>query len=345
MDMALDYARQTLSGLARLHYAGIVHRDMKPFNLLLTNDGTVKIIDFGLSRLRGEEGPGTPDTLKVGSPYYTAPEQESDPDAAGPRSDLFSVAVMLYRLLTGRLPFDDEQQRTAAQAAALACQVNPDLDDPWEDFFCRALAGDPAERSHSALAMRDALAGLEDHWRRRVEQICRLEDLEAEPVPPSRRAPRHEPVHTGPVPAHDVFEVDELARPLAYAEHDFEQHEQADVVVDKATGLAWQRSGAPYPLDGDAALQYVEDLNRERLDGHADWRLPTVDELCTILRRPPELGDFCAEPVFDTAQRILWSADRRSFAASWHVHASMGYVGWQDNTCGAWVRAVRTRNP
>ena len=70
LDKAVDYTRQTLDALARMHHAGIVHRDMKPFNLMLTDSGRIKVIDFGLSRLRGETGPAAPSGVKVGSPYY-----------------------------------------------------------------------------------------------------------------------------------------------------------------------------------------------------------------------------------------------------------------------------------
>ena len=77
VDKALDYTRQTLDGLACLHDAGIYHRDIKPFNLLVTAWDTIRICDFGLSKLRGEAYAG-PANLNVGSPYYAAPEQEKN---------------------------------------------------------------------------------------------------------------------------------------------------------------------------------------------------------------------------------------------------------------------------
>ena len=103
VDRAIGYTRQYLEGIRCLHDAGIVHRDIKPFNLLVTPRDTVKICDFGLSKLRGETDAG-PGNLKVGSPYYAAPEQERDPNSVDERADLYPVGVMLYRMLTGRLP-------------------------------------------------------------------------------------------------------------------------------------------------------------------------------------------------------------------------------------------------
>ncbi|MGD8960215.1 MAG: serine/threonine-protein kinase, partial [Desulfobacteraceae bacterium] len=90
VDKALHYLRGLLNGLACLHYAGIVHRDIKPFNILVTEQDTAKICDFGLSKLRGETFAG-PKQLKVGSPWYAAPEQEADPNAAGFCADVFAV--------------------------------------------------------------------------------------------------------------------------------------------------------------------------------------------------------------------------------------------------------------
>ena len=74
VERAVSCSLQILKGLSRLHHAGIVHRDIKPFNILLTAEDQVKICDFGLSRRRGEKF-GAPATLKVGSPFYAAPEQ------------------------------------------------------------------------------------------------------------------------------------------------------------------------------------------------------------------------------------------------------------------------------
>ncbi|MFO7594859.1 MAG: serine/threonine-protein kinase, partial [Desulfocurvibacter africanus] len=113
VDKAARYGRQALLGLARLHWEVVVHRDVKPFNILVTPEDTVKLIDFGLSRVRGEGG-SQPGGLKIGTPYYTAPEQEDSPEEADERSDLFSMGVVLWRMLTGELP-DDPSGHVSAQ--------------------------------------------------------------------------------------------------------------------------------------------------------------------------------------------------------------------------------------
>lgn len=129
IDRALAYTRQTLEGLACLHDAGIIHRDIKPYNLLLTPWDTIRICDFGLSKLRGEPFRG-PANLNVGSPFYAAPEQEKNPDQAGPATDLYPVGVMLYRMLTGRLP----SEAPFSSAFRPPSHLNPDLDDHWDQW-------------------------------------------------------------------------------------------------------------------------------------------------------------------------------------------------------------------
>ena len=165
IDKAIDYADQTLSGLCGLHDAGILHRDIKPFNLLLSDRDTVKICDFGLSKLRGETFAG-PANLKVGSPYYAAPEQEKNPDSADVRSDLYPVGVMLYRMLTGRLPDTTVQDKGFAPLSRL----NPDLDEYWDAFMVQAIARRPEQRFPDAMAMRSALAELKLHWQGQKEK-------------------------------------------------------------------------------------------------------------------------------------------------------------------------------
>jgi len=130
IDKAIDYTRQTLSGLACLHSAGVVHRDIKPYNILLTDDDTVKICDFGLSKLRGESYSG-PSNLKVGSPWYAAPEQEDEPDRVDFSADIYSAGIMLYRMLTGSLPMEEFNPPS---------KINPDLDETWDAFIQKAIA-------------------------------------------------------------------------------------------------------------------------------------------------------------------------------------------------------------
>lgn len=334
-EKALNYTRQTLNGLACLHDAGIIHRDIKPFNLLVTARDTVKVCDFGLSKLRGETFQG-PDNLNVGSPYYAAPEQEKKPDTVDPSADLYAVGVMFHRMLTGLLPAANPQSRDYHPPSLL----NADLDDAWDRFAAKAMAFRPEQRFPSAAAMLGALDELETHWQERKEKTCAVAPPAA--PPDAARAlgpPRSLPVKAPPKEAEAVFNLDRLWRPSGYIRNDFKAA-SGGIVEDHATGLVWQQSGSAFPCDWQAAREYITRLQGEQFGGRRGWRLPTINELITLLKPAPRIQDLCIAPVFDPTQRWIWSADRRSFVAAYYVDTILGFVGWQDFSAPFYVRAV-----
>ena len=190
----LDIAAQAADGLAKAHAAGIVHRDLKPENLMLTGDGFVKILDFGLAKLRGEGplrrgGPGSaagelwfdsgqptwpespsPNTAVgavIGTAGYMSPEQARGL-AVDFRSDQFTFGAILYELATGQQAFrrDSPAQTIAAiiedQPEPLATR-SPGLPNPLRWVIERCLAKDAAERYASTLDLARELRGLREH--------------------------------------------------------------------------------------------------------------------------------------------------------------------------------------
>ena len=336
LPRAVRYARQTLLALGRMHHAGVVHRDIKPFNILLTDQDRVKVIDFGLSRLRGETAASPPANIKIGTPYYTAPEQEADPENADQRADLFSVAVMLYRMLTGALPEPDGGQYRAPSAL---CR---DLTPAWDDFFHTTLHPDRNQRPADAKAMIASLDDLLAAWTKNLDAVCSLSEDEW-PDRQRRVLPwllREQAAKVAKAEAASVFGLDALGRPTLYADNAFVTREA--VAIDRASGLMWESGGSEYPLSWDEVPDYIAALKTRRAAGFADWRVPTVPELLTLVAEPASLEAYCVPPVFSQEQRRLWSADRATFMASWYLDAAMGFVSSMDRTCMAWVRAVRT---
>lgn len=339
-EKAVHYTRQILEGLACLHYAGVIHRDIKPFNILITDQDTVKICDFGLSKLRGDTFRG-PANLKVGTPWYAPPEQAQDPDAVDFSADLFPVGVMLYRMLTGRLPMTDPEPPS---------RINSDLDPSWDRFLLKAIDPTPRKRFRRARQMLAVLVELHAAWLRKQERICRLSPPEdpGEPggdLPASglKEKPRSIPLKVAPKTAREVFGLDELWRPEIYSKTHLVV--QSSVVTDFAAGLQWERSGSEYPLTRDRASGYVSDLNVRAFGGRTGWRLPTVPELMTLLVPPLHGADLCIPKVFDDAQRWLWSCDASSHIAAWYVSLDLGFVAWHDHTAYFHVRAVRDLDP
>ena len=333
LEKAIDYTRQTLSGLACLHHAGLVHRDIKPFNLLLNDQETVKICDFGLSKIRGETV-SAPPNLNVGSPWYAAPEQAINPETVDLRADLFAVGVTLYRMLTGRLPEENP---------APPSSFNPDLDNSWDRFIACSIAVQPEDRYSSAPEMHRELDALEEAWQQRKEHICRVTEsrlLPEKPVSSEQFKLRSQPIKVNPQNAHRFFSIDKLWRPLTYLQNRFEPDLPAGTITDHATGMIWQQSGSIYPMNWQQAQRYILQLNRDRFGKRTTWRLPTIDELISLLTETPHGEDYCIEPVFDLQQKSLWSSDRRSFTAAWYVSVDMGFVSWQDFSAFHYVRGV-----
>lgn len=336
-DRAVFYIDQILAGLDRLHHAGILHRDIKPYNILITDEDKVVIIDFGLSMLRGELR-RTPDNLMVGTPYYAAPEQEVDPDAIDERADLFSAGVLLFRMLTGKLPPENEKQVAPEK-------INPVLGKFFDDCVCRATAPVLQDRFSTCDEMRTSVKAAYDSWQEDLEKVCQIEIGPAEdPHPESvrRQRRRKQPVKVDRNTAVKFFDLDRVWHPkcaIASAFHVIDDH----CVEDVYHGLIWERSGSRYPMDWHEAKAYVGYLNETRFAGSTHWRIPTIDELLCLVRPRSVLGDFCAVPVFDTRQHRLWSGDRKTYTAAWFVEVTLGFVSALDMICGCHVRAVADR--
>jgi eukaryotic-like serine/threonine-protein kinase len=157
---AAHLCMQVLDALGHAHRAGVVHRDLKPANVMITESGTVKVMDFGIARVLGSER-FTHGGYMMGTPAYMAPEQVLGREIDG-RADLYSVGVVLYRLLSGRLPFDAETaismvQMQISEAPTPIVSVRPDVPRWCSTVLERSLAKAPAERFQSAEEFRAAL--------------------------------------------------------------------------------------------------------------------------------------------------------------------------------------------
>ncbi len=159
-DRAAEICMQCLGALAHAHSMGVVHRDLKPANIMLTEAGVIKIMDFGIARVAGTEHL-TNVGFMMGTPAYMAPEQVLGHEIDA-RADLYALGVVLYRLLTGRLPFKGDTPFAMAQAQVNypptpVGTVRGDL-PPWVDAVMeRSLAKKPDDRFQSAVEFRESL--------------------------------------------------------------------------------------------------------------------------------------------------------------------------------------------
>ena len=192
---SLHFITQIMRGLSHAHSRGIVHRDIKPQNIMVLRDGSVKVADFGIACLENSSQTLTQEAL--GSVHYISPEQARG-DRTDSRSDIYSSGVVLYEMLTGRLPFEGDSAVSVAvqhlSSIPLAPrEINPDIPEQLELICMKAMAPDIERRYFSADAM---IADLEAFRKNpEVDLDFEMEDLRPtetdEPTRPIRTAAVH----------------------------------------------------------------------------------------------------------------------------------------------------------
>jgi serine/threonine protein kinase len=175
---AADLIRQVLDALEAIHDHGIIHRDLKPSNILLDASGRAVLTDFGLARPTDDSEGLTSEGVVLGTPAYMAPEQASgQSQAAGPWTDLYSLGVILYQMLTGRLPFEGPALKVMAQMlhdpAPLLSNLRPDLDPGLEAIVCKAMAREPQARYQHARQFSGALTAWASMLARSTDPLIR----------------------------------------------------------------------------------------------------------------------------------------------------------------------------
>ena len=154
----LHFISQIMKGISHAHSRGIVHRDIKPQNIMVLRDGTAKVTDFGIACLNGSN----PTNEAIGSVHYISPEQAKG-DYTDNRSDIYSAGVVLYEMLTGRLPFEGDSPMAVAVQHFNAVplnprELNPEIPEALEQICIKAMAPDRSSRYSTADEM---LADLE----------------------------------------------------------------------------------------------------------------------------------------------------------------------------------------
>ncbi|HEV8631814.1 MAG TPA: protein kinase [Thermoanaerobaculia bacterium] len=238
LAQAAPLVAQIASALDHLHARGIVHRDVKPGNVLVTEDGRLKITDFGVART--EDPAHTLDSEIYGTPYYMSPEQIQGQPLDG-RSDVFSLGVLIYEMLTGRRPFPGTTVAEVAHRIVYEPGAEPTVDGKplpgaAQEVLAKALAKDPAERFATAGALATAVQQL-------AEGSARLELGDTTAFPRSRWG-------TSPPPRRPALPRPPLVLAAALAL----------VLVLVAAGVAyvrWQRGPQRGHADGELQARQI----------------------------------------------------------------------------------------
>ncbi len=176
---------QIAQALSVAHKHDIIHRDIKPQNIMVQPDGNIKVMDFGIARAKNSHL--TQDNSVLGTAHYVSPEQTQGKDL-GPTTDIYSLGVVMYEAATGKVPFEGDDAISVAlkqvnELPVPPSQINPNIDPALEAIILKCMEKDPANRFQSAnelyRVLRDYLAG-------RISAIIRPTSTRA--VPP--RAPR-----------------------------------------------------------------------------------------------------------------------------------------------------------
>ncbi len=211
-ERALELTAGVLDALGYSHRAGIIHRDIKPANVMLTTNGTVKVMDFGIARAVADTSATMTQTAAViGTAQYLSPEQARG-ETVDARSDLYSTGCLLYELLTGRPPFTGDSPVSVAyqhvrEAPVPPSQIDPEIGPDIDAIVLKSLAKDPADRYQSAREMKAditrVLAG---------QQATALVPRVAAPVPPADTPTRVVPRVPPPVVVEEPLEDEEKPR-------------------------------------------------------------------------------------------------------------------------------------
>lgn len=270
---AVSCARQVLRALREAHEKGIVHRDIKPQNIMIMKNGQIKVADFGIARLPDKDRFRMEDR-SIGTVHYISPEQAKG-HAVDQRSDLYSLSIVMYEMLTGKRPFEaplasDVVMMQVTETPVRPSEINPEIPAELDTFIMRALSKRPENRYESASDMLRALERIELTGERRStvkksffgfkkkEKKRKEKEKETEP----REA--HTECEDEPSYASEMCDKIDSG---SFEKVELCEYEELD---DADSGVYFSASDSEQLSDGEYEAQNADVLAKEELDGSFD---------------------------------------------------------------------------
>jgi serine/threonine protein kinase len=207
IDRALSIGIKICAGVGYAHRAGLVHADVKPQNVLVTENDNVKVTDFGIAQALAGTKPRERQRVVWGSPHYFSPEQAQG-EAPTPASDVYAIGILLFEMLTGRLPFvgSDQQELAMAHVREMppnASDVNPNVPVHLDRILQKVMSKEPASRYRTADQLGRILISYRRQGQLTTDQVPEVDHEEPQPdtaatLPPSQPLQPPAPVYTAP---------------------------------------------------------------------------------------------------------------------------------------------------
>lgn len=175
IERALQLGIQICAGIGFAHRAGLVHADVKPQNILVTRDDVVKVTDFGIAQALSDVHPGERQSVVWGSPHYFAPEQAKG-EKPSPAADVYSIGIVMFEMLTGRLPYAGANQQELALAhirdrIPMVTEFNPNVPENLAKIVYKTMSKDPVQRYRMADQLGHILISYRDRGREQPQQV------------------------------------------------------------------------------------------------------------------------------------------------------------------------------
>lgn len=217
-ERALNLAIQICGGIGFAHRAGLVHADVKPQNILVTNDDIVKVTDFGIAQALTDAQPNEKQSVVWGSPHYFAPEQARG-EKPSPAADVYSIGIVLFEMLTGRLPYTGANQQELALAhirdrIPLVTEFNPTVPDALARIVYKTMSKEPAARYRMADQLGHILITYRD--RKDVVPTIASSQPSAQSAPWQAISPQPAPQPLDPIPTQRFDLAPNAPQPVPY---------------------------------------------------------------------------------------------------------------------------------